>query len=328
MLGADLGTYSIKVVRISRGAVEEARQATCPAFPSRSSDDSRQLLRRIAQERRWRGQQVWGSIKGTAVIPRLTKFPAMPEEDLRGAVALEAEEFVSRNWSQMDFDYDVVEELPDGKVRVLFVAAPRELSEEQVQCFKASGLYCGGITLDSLALTNAFLRSATDAQKEANVLLLNIGAQTTNIVLLNAGQLTVLRDVAFGGNDVNEAVMTDFNATFEEAEAIKLNAGEGGAQLDGSVERAVEPLLRQVSRTIGYEARRREEAGDLSVCLFGGGSLAPGLDRQIASGIDSPVEHFDPFPGLPVRCELPEDAGLRSCFAVAVGAALTGEQEL
>ena len=197
MLGADLGTYSIKVVRLSRGVVEEARQATCPAFPSRPSDDSRQLLRRIAQERRWRGQHVWGSIKGTAVIPRLTEFPAMPEEELRGAVALEAEEFVSRNWSQMDFDYDVVEELPDGKVRVLFVAAPRELSEEQVQYFKASGLYCGGITLDSLALTNAFLHSATDAQKEANVLLLNIGAQTTNIVLLNAGQLTVLRDVAF-----------------------------------------------------------------------------------------------------------------------------------
>jgi type IV pilus assembly protein PilM len=251
----------------------------------------------------------------------------MPEDELRGAVALEAEEFVSRNWSQMDFDYDVVEELPDGKVRVLFVAAPRDLSNERIQCFKSSGLFCGGVTVDSLALTNAFLHSATGAQKEAGVLLLNIGAETTNIVLLNAGQLTVLRDVAFGGNDINEAVMTDFNASFEEAEAIKMKAGDGRASLVESVKRAVEPLLRQVSRTIGYEARRREEAGDLRVCLFGGGSLAPGLNEEIARGIDSPVEHFDPFAKLEVHCGLPDDVGLRSCFAVAVGSALMGEQE-
>lgn len=326
MLGADAGTHSVKIVSVSRQAVEQVRLAIYPGWPSHSEDDAKALLDNLVRELGCRGQRVWGSIEGTAIIARLTSFPAMSDEELKGAVALEAEEFVSRDWSAMDFGYDVVERLADGEVKAVFVAAPRELSDRRISYFRSSGLYCDGVTVDSLALTNAFLRSATQSQKEAVVLLVNIGASTTNMVLLNAGKLTVLRDIAFGGNDINEAIVSEFSATFQDAEKMKLDSSESSVRLMECIQRALRPLLRQISRTIGYETRRRESTREVMICLSGGGSCVPGMADHITENFGFPVEFLDPFLNMESRCELPADVRLRSCYAVAIGSALMGEQ--
>ncbi len=326
MLGADIGTYSVELISLLRGVVQHVAQTVYPGWPSQPEDEAQVLIANLVHQLGARRQSVWSSIGGTAIVPRLSTFPAMSDEDLRGAVTLEAEQFVSRDWSRMDFDYDILETLPDGEVRVLFVAAPRELSDRQVGYFRASGLYCAGMTVDSLSVATAFLHSATDAQKGAVALLVNIGAKTTSMTLLNAGNVTVLRDIAFGGNGINEVVMAEFGITFAEAEEMKSSPGEPSDRLKDCVARGVEPLLEQISRTIGYETRRGEGAEDVVIYLCGGGSFAPGMADRIAENFGFPVEFFDPFANVPVKCELPGDLQLRSRYVVALGNALMGER--
>jgi len=324
MIGADTGTYSVKLVHLTKGVIQQVQQSKYPEWPKHSEDEVTSLLQRMVAQMGCRGERVWGSVGGTSIIAHMTSFPRMPEEELRGAVSLEAEQFMSRNWSEVDFDFDVLESLPDDRVRVLFVAAPRELSEQRVGCFKASGLYCTGIGTDSVALATAFEHSGGRPERDS-VLLLNIGASGTSIALFSEGKLSVLRDVSFGGNDITQAIVEDLGLSFESAEEAKLDSAQD-ARVRESVERAMGPLRDQIARTIGYQTRGREGAGDVMIYLCGGGGLATGETDYLAGQFNVPVEFFDPFVNVGVKCELPGQLPLRSTYSVAVGNALLGEQ--
>jgi len=327
MLGVDVGTHSVKLVSISRGVVQGLRLARYPQGPSNTKAQAPSVLKRLVAQLSCNGQRAWGSVQGGGLIVRLSEFPSMPEHELRNAVALEAEGFVSGELSAMDLDYDIIDTLPDGKLRVLFVAAPRELSDRKMECFRSAGLYCVGITADSLAVTTAFLNAATESHKQGMALLVNIGVSTTNIALVNAGTLAVLREVPFGGNEITEAIAAELGVDFEEAERLKLEPGGAAERLAACVTAAAEPLMQQIARTVGYETRRSEETERVVVCLSGGGSLAPGLSESIQNRFGFQVDVLDPFANLKAACELPDDVRSRCLFAVAVGTALAGEQQ-
>lgn len=325
MLGADIGTHSVKMVRFSERGVEDVRGASYPGWPEPAEEGPQALVSGLVSQIGCRGDEVWGSMGGRAVIMHVTEFPRMADDELRSAVELEAEEFVLRRWDEMDFDFDVLETLSDNRARVLLVAVPREVSDRRTDVLRASGLYCAGITTDAIALLAAYRRCAGQLPKKKLALLVNIGAVTTNIVLLSNGTPAVLRDVAFGGNTITEAIARDFEVPFERAEDEKTSTRPANEKMQRSTERAVEPLMEQLSRTIGYEVRRLAgSGGDVMIYLCGGASRTKRLKDLVADRFGYQVEFFDPFLNLHAWCSLPADVVERSRYAVAVGCGLMG----
>ncbi len=271
----------------------------------------------------------WGSIAGTSVIIHLTNYPDMERSELEGAVRLEAEQFISRDWEEIDFDYQVLEALEEGGYRVLFVAAPKELSDRNIVLFKKAGLYPIGMNVNSLAMATAFqgvIGRTGKAEEESGALLLHIGAENSSLALLHGHRITVLRDVSFGGNDITKSIMQEFNTEFEDAERIKLEGGGSETRIKDSVERAIRPLSQQISMTMGYE-QRSGNLGDGSIFLVGGGCRAPGLPDMIKDKFHLPVKFLNPFAALPADCDLPNEESLLSDYTIAFGCALIGSSE-
>ncbi len=333
MLGIDFGHKSVRIVEVVDGRVTNACKVDYPQNEhGEEAGDSNvaQALQRAVNSIKAAKKGAWGSIAGASVITHLTNYPGMEESELGGAVKLEAEQFVSRDWSEMDFDYQILDRTEEGGYRVLFVTAPKELSDKNITLFKKADVCPSGMTVDSLAIATAFLGGPEKAGQDAyqgvtdGAILVHIGAQITSIALLDKGKIVVLRDFTFGGNDITKKLMQEFNTDFEDAESIKKQGGDGiDTRVKDGVERAIRPLSQQISMTMGYE-RRKRHLDSSNVFLAGGGARAPGLAELIGSKFGADVEFMDPFSGLKVECELPPDNELKSDYTVAVGCALIG----
>ncbi len=332
MLGIDIGRSSVKIVELQGGRILNLKKRPYPgpADPAEHDDDIRDVLTRAVASMGAGGKAAWASVGGTSVITHLKDFPEMEESELDGAVRLEAEELFFHDWETMDFDYRVVETLEDGGCKVMFIAAPKGLCNKRVARLKEAELYTAGISVNSLALATAFQAAAERGKQEQEgdrrVILVNIGAATTSIVMLEDGRIAVLRDVPFGGNDINKSLMKEFHTGFDEAENIKTHTAEPETRVTDSVERALRPLLQQISMTIGLKHRTRDQ-GDNSIFLAGGGCRAPGLSEMFESRFGLSVKIFNPLAGLEIECEQPGDEVEMSEYAVALGCALTGDRK-
>ncbi len=318
MVGVDIGQDSVKLALLSG---RRLRHVTLGAMAGRAGGGPAELLRQMAEAADCVGEPAWGSIQGPPVIARVTTFPKMTPDQLRSAAALEAEELVSRNWSSMDFDCDVLREDEDDST-VLFVAAPKDLSDRCVECLRSAGFRCVGMTTCSLALVAAFRSAVPQHGEGQSALLLDIGAGTTNIVLFDGAEPAVFRDIPFG------TVSLGFHPGGAEAPSPPA-AGDlpSGGGSPASLPRALEPLCDQISRTLAYRGRHARRTSGLTVYLSGGGSLVPGLREDLSSWLDVPVAFMDPFVGLDMSCEVPEAHSERSRFATSVGNALLGEEQ-
>ncbi len=331
MLGIDIGCHSLKIVEMKGNRLVALRENLLPDRGENGNGDQiSNALEQTITEMGARKKPAWGSIGGASVITHISNYPQMELPELEGAVQLEAEQFVSRDWEEMDFDFQILEQLEDGSFRVVFVAAPKALSDHAIQYFKAAGLYPVGVSAGTLAMATAFQsvleRAASSEERRGEgSIMIDIGAVNTSIAMLADRRIVVLRDVAFGGNDITKSVMSEFDTGFKEAEDIKIQPGERGTRLLDSVERALRPLLQQISITMGYEHRQRPQKN--AIYLVGKGCFAPGLAKIIRDKFALPVSFFNPFEGFDADCELPEDARDLSSYTIAQGCALIGGDE-
>ncbi len=323
MLGIDKGSYALKLAAFEQGRLTHLSLRTRPEWPDKSEGAAVRLLSEMISEVGGEGDLAWMSVKGTSAIAQVTEFPDMADDELASAVRLEVEDLLSQDASEMDCDFDVLETLPDGRLRVLLVAAPRALGDGAIDLLGGVGLYCAGVALDSVALASVFLETRAGREPPASILV-NVGATTTNIVLQTGGALRLLRDVEGGGDDITQELAREAGMPFKEAEQLKKQGDEGAGGHQDVLRDAVRPVVHHISRTVAYQTRRGEDMSEFEIYLSGGGSLTQGLHGRVVEEFEVPVHYFDPFENVEVDCLVPEDLKERCVYAVAIGNAFMG----
>ncbi len=324
MLGVDRGSYSLKLAAFQQNRLTRLSLHKYPDWPNYSDNAAAALLSRVVAEQGAAGESAWTNVKGTSAIAQVTEFPEMSDDELDSAVRLEVGDLLSQDVTEIDSDYDIIETLEDGRMRVLLVAAPRALGQEAIEFLSMAGLYCAGVSLDSVALASLFLETTAGTEPPASVLV-NVGATTTNIVLQTGGKLRLLRDVEGGSNSATKELMRETGMSFEEAEEMKTREDEERPPVHGDrLQAAIQPVSRHIARTVAYETRQGEHMDEFEIYLAGGGSRTRGLFQHLAEEFEVPVNYFDPFENVQADCALPEDVEERCLYGVAVGNGLMG----
>jgi type IV pilus assembly protein PilM len=172
-----------------------------------------------------------------------------------------------------------------------------------------------------------------DPQAGQVVALLNIGASTTNINILNGNRSVFTRDASFGGNQYTSLLQKELGLTFDQAERVK----RGMPMPEGVEPRETAPILDTVSDILALEIqktmdfyRATAEDGESAVqkiLISGGGSKLNGLVEFLAKQFEIPVEVFDPFRKIRVDSRGFDPEYMREIvpeMAIAVGLALRG----
>src|SRR5881628_2347257 len=127
------------------------------------------------------------AVGGRDVIMKKSQIERVKEQQARELMRWEAEQHVPFDMESVELDFQILDPDGDGlEMKVLLVAAKRELIESKTRVLTDAGLDPAIVDVEAFALHNAFELNHPDAMNGV-VGLLNIGHDVTNINILDDG---------------------------------------------------------------------------------------------------------------------------------------------
>ena len=340
MVGVDIGSSSVKAVELQgkNGDFQLVSLGYESLEPDSVVDGQIMELNSVSNaisnifnEHKIKTNRVAAGVNGHSVIVKNIVLPQMSSAELQESFAWHAEEHIPFDITDVTLDYHVTGTTDDA-IQVLMAACKRDKVANLKQAIQLAGKQPVVIDVDAFALQNCYELNY-DPQPNEVVALLNIGASTTNINILNGNRSVFTRDATFGGNQYTSLLQKELGVTFEHAEQVKR-----GMPLPESVEdRDIKPILETVSDILALEIqktmdfyRATVEDGGVAVekiLVSGGGSKLDGLIDFLAKQFEMPVEIFDPFKKIKVDSRGFDPEYMREVvpeMAIAVGLALRG----
>jgi type IV pilus assembly protein PilM len=339
LVGLDIGSSSVKAVELGKKGA--ALQLLALGFENLQTDtivdgqimelnNVSNVIAQIFNEHQIRTTRVAAGVSGHSVIVKNIVLPQMSQEELQESFSWHAEEHIPFDIADVNLDYELTGKSQDA-LHVLMAACKSDKIANVKQAIQLAGKQPVIIDVDAFALQNCYEVNYRPRPGEI-VALLNIGAATMNINILNGTRSIFARDASVGGSQYTSLLQRELGLSFEQAEGVKR-----GLALPDSVEpRPIQPIIETVSDALGlevkktfdfYRATAQDDAGIQKILIAGGGSKLPGLADFLAKRFEIPVEVFDPFRQIEVDSRKFDPDYMREIvpeMAVAVGLALRG----
>lgn len=362
-LGLEIGSANIKLVELSGKPPSLKSLSIRPTPPGVIQEGSiiepaalAEVIKEMQAEMRTRKRYVVTAASNLAVITRTLQVPKMPLKQLEEAVRWEAERYIPFPIDEVVLDYaplDALESIPDGEqMDVVVGAARQETVASLVEALKVAGLEPLVIDVKPFAGLRTLASRLVATDREPISLFLEIGAESSALVLTRGERLLLNRVINLSGKDFTAAISKAFNLDLIAAEDAKKNYGlatipteDEDLLLDFDAERerfnparmydAIRPVLVELTT----ELRRsleffRVQVGDLGVdqgFVAGGGSKLRSLVPLLSDTLGIPLEIADPWQVLQIdksRFDLEHLRSLAPEFTVPVGLALRGVNPL
>jgi type IV pilus assembly protein PilM len=259
-----------------------------------------QALGSIAARRKLHGPAAW-ALPGQLTLTKFIQTPVVAPAQLDKVVQFAASQHIPYPLEAVAWHHEVV--ATDGpELELLLTAVKLEGMERLCASAGAVGFPVTGAVPSCLALHRAARFNAAAAT--GPVLLVDIGARSTNLLFVGAGRF-FSRTIPLGGNAVTAAVAEELELDFARAEAVKvhvlgrLTAASECAPASAAVHRAVAKFIRRLQLEITRAAQYLEGKGGVmpaaAIQLTGGGSLLSELGPALWEKFGLPVARFDPL---------------------------------
>src|SRR5215211_7964775 len=338
-VGLDLDRGSIKAVQISGAGGGYALQhvgyhrlppGTILDGEVADHDLLAAEIREFWDSHSFNGKAVTLGVSNQKVVVRLLDFPHMAQADLQGAISFEAQDHIPMPLDEAVLDYVVLgprEERSDLD-RVLVVAAQREMISRYTSAVRAGGLRPAGVDVKALSLTRSTLPDPFFGDEGA-VLLLDVGAEITNLVVADRGNPVLTRFVPVGLGDFVAAVVELADLPEDEARETEDEEGSFDPALVYDVRRGLEGAAQTLADEVHLSMehhRSQEAAREVSrVLISGEAALISNLDGYLGELLDVPTSRGNPVEKLSANRSNISDDQLRAMepvLAVAFGLAM------
>ena len=307
IIGLDIGSSSIKIVELQKkrsGFVMTSFGSV--ALPEDSIVDGDvinhaavvEAIKAVVKEASTKTKFVATSVSGASVIIKHIAIPKTLPKDIEDQVYFEAEQYIPFDMTEISLDYQVVQEdMGDGKMDILLVAAKKDFIEKRLSAVRESGLEPEVLDVDSLALANIYWENYEHPEETA-ALLIDVGASLTKINIVSANSTLFTRDVAIGGKNLTSEIQNKMNISFQEAEGLKLDAsasGQAPEEMAPIVSAIVENIVLEVRRSLDFFMAASTPYQVSAVYLSGGSCHIPGLSTALEEMIGLPIVFLNPF---------------------------------
>jgi len=332
-VGLDIGASAIKVVEIERQGsdIHLVNYGVAPLDPETIVDGEimdRQMvvemIQNLFESRGIRRRRVIAGIHGRGVIVKKIVMERLPEEDAAEAIYWEAEQHIPYDINDVSIDYEILPaDIGPNQMQVLLVAAKRDLILNLADIIREAGLAPEAIDVNSFAVQNV-VETAHDLRPEELAVLLDLGAEITNMNIIRDGVPLYTQDLSLGIHTVVRAVQKRFQVGREEA-VQALQSGGGKLEVKPMIESFCKDVAQSLEKSATY-LRTSGEAEQLDkIFVSGGGARIAGFLEALAQVQPLPVESINPLRRLRYAAELfqgsdPQDIAPQ--LAVGVGLAL------
>ena len=310
--GLDIGSGFIKLVVVdhSKAEPEIVQVATSPLVPDAIVEGEvmdpvlvAETVRAVIDSVGIKKTDVVAAVGGHDVIVKPIPMDRMSETDAREVIRWEAEQHVPFDMENVQLDFQILDPHGEGpQMRVLLVAAKRELIENRMSLLADAGITPAIIDVDAFAIHNAFEHNYPESMSGL-VALVNIGHETSNVNLIQDGAPILVRDIPFGSRRLREALQRERGFTADHAE--NLLQGKGGADdIRSMLDERVDELAVGVERAAAFIIAQSGGEGIGRCFLSGGGAAIPGMVQALGNRLSVRTEVANPLQRVAVRPEV------------------------
>jgi type IV pilus assembly protein PilM len=350
-IGLDVGSRSAKIVEIDGSP----KKYTVTHFAEcELSEDARmegpaaiaEELSEFLKTRKISRDGVTTALPANAVTIREITVPFKNEEQIRKVVKFEAEAHLHATAIEdVVIDFLPISETEEGTRLVIFAAPKLEIGD-RLALLKMADVDPRAIDLDVIALFNAVV-AAELAKDDQNIVVADIGAQSTKLLLIKDGKLRSVRSLRTGTNSITRCLEADLDVPFEDAEGRQALTSSESDDLMVPAAEVEEPrdlpetrksadrleqdmvvdrqheFLEKISRELGRSLAALSASSKLDAFyVTGGGSRSPEIISELSRRFDVTAEPLDLLGGIPNNIADEDRDQANASGAVALGLAL------
>lgn len=289
-------------------------------------------LSRIFKQGRFHRDRVNLCIGNQAIILRQMQLPKMAPREIPEALRFQAEKEIMIPVEEAVIDYiELGERYVDGKavIELAVVAVPREVVNDHLRVITEAGLVPEVIEIEPLALQRFFplVTAAPEGAGEEMQIILDLGGESSSLVVLNRGRFNFARTLSIGVNHFCRRIAEEGAIEFDAA--LHLLFGSDPFAVAG-VQEIADELVAQLRRSIDFFLYNVASASNKfeSIHLCGGGASIDRLPSFLGFELKVEPKLIRPFSFIQsdrrfVQKDLEREGHLLN---VAAGLALRGWQ--
>ena len=320
VIGIDIGTSAIKAVEVGTkaGGMEIRRWAVEPL----ADKDPVSALKKIAEHLHLDGQLLVSAVSGKGSLIRFLDMPRISLEDLRKSFVFDLDKYLPFDPQSIYTDCAILD--PEGKDKRMFVmlaAVKKEIADERLKLFKDAGLELHRLTINSIAMANAFKSLGPAAGTTGNAkAVLDIGSSISCLMIFKDSTPRFARDVFVGSQELTKQIAAALGVDIQQAEAIKCKPGDKLAAVIDACDTPISNLVTEIRLSMDYFMTEKNVQVD-ELFLSGGGSLLKGLEGVFEKNLGVRVEIWDPLDNARLNTsQAPADIKTYAAqFGVALG---------
>lgn len=337
--GLDISTTGIKIMAIDPKKMAVLGYGSIDLDPAHvqesmtgGSDFLADALRKLLKENlkgHLPSDQVVMSVPTSRTFSRMMVLPAEAQKNLAEAVQLEAEQYIPVAVSELYVDYQVLERTPKD-INVLVSAVPKKIVDNLTSVCAKAGLVVSMIEPGINAA--ARLIKATEEGHLPSVIV-DIGAATSDIGLLDNGTVRLTGGVAVGGHTFTLRISESLKISLEEAHQLKVHSGLGPGPSQSKLKIALEGSLGQIVSEMRkiiryYNERIGVKTKIEQIIIVGGGSNVPGIGEAITDSMLMPARVASPWDALKFGRLEPPSRQSKPRYIIAAGLAIVDPKEI
>ena len=340
-LGIDIGTSNIKLVELKptdKTYTLETYGIANVSFNLTGKDSAGSInhtasvLKELMKRSGVTSNKAVASLPNSSVFTSLIELPKIPQNELKRAIEFEAKKYVPLPLEEVALSWSALEEKPlkitkdtnlgnfkqdTSKQKILLTAVPTVVIDNYLKIFQAAGIQPEALEIEALAL----IRSILSRNSDANIVI-DIGAKSTSINLVNNGYLRLSKSLTVGGDTISNSLAQSLTVNFARAEQFKKDFGMNAS--GQQIPQVMRPILDIIKNETTQLINIFEVSGERiqKIFLTGGGSKLPGLVDYF-SVLEKKVELAQPWSNVRYSAQLkPVIAPLGLNLAVAIGLAM------
>ena len=341
-LGVDIGTSAIKIVELGRFGkrltLENYGEISATVFykkPFRTfekstlslaTSDIAKAVKAILEETKIKTKKACFSIPDFCSFFTWFELPKMTEKELPEAIKYAARQRIPIPLSEVTLDWQIIEGKVGGpektNLKILLVTVPNEIINQYREIAEKCQLELQTLEAEVFGLTRSLVRN-----EKKVVALVDIGAQSTTVSVIDQKILKRSHSFDVSGNELTYTIAKSLGIDYNEAEELKKQHGLTVSQ-QNSVRDIVSPFIDLIVAEIEKISReffQTESKTIEKIILAGGTVLLPGLEEYFKKGLQKEVAITNPFSDVFYPSILEETLRkMGPSYAIAIGMALKG----
>jgi type IV pilus assembly protein PilM len=270
-------------------------------------------LKEIVRDGRLSGKASF-IIPGNQVLTKSIRIPHVDQAKQNQVLAYEAQQNLPYDLDEVVWDSQILND--DGiETEVLLGACKEDTIEGFCQAIKHTGLIVESINastvLDQISL------EYTNPELDEEVLLINVGARSSNLLFKNDNGFFV-RTVNLGGNTLSQYISDTLGKDFQESEEIKHRffLEEDSLDSESSAVKLMHTCISNFSRRFAQEVSRsivmyrRQKGGESvkKILITGKGAYSKTIRDNLSQALNQEVQLFDVMSRVEVSPQVSADS--------------------